>query len=120
MILLRATTENRGGDPAQVQGYTAVVQRHDFITAVITKDHGNCGCFQQVGREAMGIVPEPSAMPSSHPSVAMHFYFNILKPLGPAPKLCVQNAFPSMYSNYRRLCQTTALRLATTQKVETC
>lgn len=119
MIILRAATEKRGGGPAQVRGYTAAVQRHDLMTAVITKGHGNCGCFQKVGREAAGIVPEPSAMPSSDPSGAMHFYFSIPKPLGPAPKLCVQNVFPSMYSNYRRLCQTMALRLARTQQAET-
>lgn len=74
-IVLRANIENRGREAAQVQGYTAVVQIHDFITAIITKDHGNCGCFQQVGWEAVGIVPEPSAMPSSDPSVAMRFLF---------------------------------------------
>lgn len=117
VILRRATIENRGGDPAQVQGYAPAVQRQDFMTAVISKDHRNCGCVQQVRREAVGIVLEPSAMPSSDRSIAIHFYFNILKPLGPAPKLCVQNAFPSMYSNSRRLCQTMALRLARTQQV---
>lgn len=36
------------------------------------------------------------AMPSSDPSAAMYFYFNILKPQGPAPKLCTQNSFPSI------------------------
>lgn len=89
MILLKATIKNRGGDPAQVQ-FTAVVQRHGFITAVITKDRGTVVASGSCGN---------SAMPSSDPSVAMHCYFNTLKPLGPAPKLCVQNAFPSMYSN---------------------
>lgn len=37
-------------------------------------------------------------MPSSDPSIAMHFYFHILKPLGPAPKFCVQMPFPPCVS----------------------
>lgn len=36
------------------------------------------------------------AVPFWDPSAAMYFYFNILKPQGPAPKLCTQNAFPSI------------------------
>lgn len=64
MILLRATAGNGGGDSAQLRGHTAVVQRQDFITVIITEDHVNCGCFQQVGREAVVVVLEPSAMPS--------------------------------------------------------
>lgn len=44
----------------------------------------------------MGIVPEPPATLSSAPYIAMLFYFRILKPQGPAPKLCAQNAFPSI------------------------
>lgn len=35
-------------------------------------------------------------MPSSEPSAAVYFHFNKLKPQGPAPKLCTQNAFPSV------------------------
>lgn len=45
-----------------------------------------------------GIVLEPSAMPSPDPSIATHFYFHILKPLGPAPKFCVQMPFPPTVS----------------------
>lgn len=56
-------------------GYTAGVLRYDFDTAVITKDYRNCVCSQQVAKEAVGIVLEPSSMPSSHPSVAMHFSY---------------------------------------------
>lgn len=87
-ILLKAVIGNRGEGPARVWGYTVAVQRHDFVTAVMTEDHRNCG-----GQGRLGIVLEPSAMPSSDRSIAMHFYFHILKPLGPAPKFCVQNAF---------------------------
>lgn len=97
MILLRANTvQNRRGDSAQVQHCTAAVQRQDFITTLITRNHGNCDCFQQVGGGAVGIVPEPPATLSSAPYIAMLFYFHILKPQGPAPKLCAQNAFPSV------------------------
>lgn len=58
-------------------------RRHDFITMLITRDHGNWGCFQQVGK-LWELCQSHLALPSSAPSAAMYFYFNILTPQGPA------------------------------------
>lgn len=69
-------------------GYTAAVLRYDFATAVITKDHRNCVAPSRWTRKLWELCW--SLLQCLPHTLLWQYIFHIFKPLGPAPKFCVQ------------------------------